>query len=78
MGFEIPARREISAREIGAPERIASSTVRSFRSFRSGGIAALRAIVEVNLTRKSGGLGSLWENLTSDGGKVQSRVSKLN
>ena len=45
VGFEIPARREISAREIGAPERIASSTVRSFRSFSSGGIAALRAIV---------------------------------
>ena len=42
VGFEIPARREISAREIGAPERIASSTVRSFRSLRSGGIAALR------------------------------------
>ena len=41
VGFEIPARREISAREIGAPARIVSSTVRSFRSFRSGGSAQL-------------------------------------
>jgi hypothetical protein len=35
----MPARREISAREIGAPLRIASSTVRSLRSFRSGAVA---------------------------------------
>jgi hypothetical protein len=39
VGFEIPARREISAREIGAPSRIVCSTVRAFSSFRSGGIA---------------------------------------
>ncbi len=39
MGFEMPARREISAREIGAPSRIDCSTVRAFISFRSGGIA---------------------------------------
>ena len=39
VGFEIPARREISAREMGAPERIASSTVRTFRCLRSGGSA---------------------------------------
>ena len=45
----MPARREISAREIGAPVRIASSTVRSFRSFSSGGIAATRAMVEDEL-----------------------------
>jgi hypothetical protein len=35
----MPTRLEISARETGAPSRIASSTVRSFRSFRSGGVA---------------------------------------
>jgi hypothetical protein len=40
----MPARREISAREIGAPARIASSTVRSFRSFSNGGIAATRGM----------------------------------
>ena len=78
MGFEIPARREISAREIGAPERIASSTVRSFRSLRSGGIAALRAIVEVNLTRNGGRMGISGANLDFRRGEVQSRVSKLN
>jgi hypothetical protein len=39
VGFEIPARREISAREIGAPSRIVSSTVRSFMCLSSGGIA---------------------------------------
>ena len=39
VGFEMPARREISAREMGAPERIASRTVRSFRCLRSGGRA---------------------------------------
>jgi len=39
VGLEIPARREISAREIGAAARIVSSTVRSFRCFRSGGVA---------------------------------------
>ena len=39
VGFEMPARREISAREMGAPARIASSTVRSFRCLRSGGSA---------------------------------------
>ena len=42
VGLEMPTRREISAREIGAPERIASSTVRSLRSRRSVGVA-LRA-----------------------------------
>src|SRR3546814_6065623 len=41
-------------RSIGAPARIACSTVRSFRSLRRGGIAALRAIVETNLTRTDG------------------------
>ena len=35
VGFEIRARREISAREIGAPSRIASRTARSLRSLRS-------------------------------------------
>ena len=54
VGFEMPARREISAREIGAPSRIVSSTVRSFRSFSSGGIARrwhrVRHLVK-NLTR---------------------------
>src|SRR3954447_18439775 len=35
----MPERREISAREIGAPARIASSTVRSFGARRSGGVA---------------------------------------
>jgi hypothetical protein len=45
----MPARREISAREIGAPARIVSSTVRSFMSFRSGGSATL-AILVSNLT----------------------------
>src|SRR3954454_8572542 len=35
----MPERREISAREIGAPARIASSTVRSFSARRSGGVA---------------------------------------
>ena len=34
-----PTRREISAREIGAPARIASRTVRSLRSFSSGAVA---------------------------------------
>ena len=42
VGLEMPTRREISAREIGAPARIASSTVRSLRSRRSVGVA-LRA-----------------------------------
>ena len=78
VGFEIPARREISAREIGAPERIASSTVRSFRSLRSGGIAALRAIVEANLTRTGGRMGNFGADLDFRGDEVQSRVSKLN
>jgi hypothetical protein len=44
VGFEIPARRAISAREIGAPVRIDSRTVYSFRRFRSGGVA-IQAIV---------------------------------
>ena len=45
VGLEMPARREISAREIGAPARIVSSTVRSFRCLSSGGIGrACRAI----------------------------------
>ena len=39
VGFEMPVRRAISAREIGAPPRIASSTARSFSCFRSGGVA---------------------------------------
>jgi hypothetical protein len=42
VGFEMPTRREISAREIGAPSRIASSTVRSFRFLSNGGSAPLR------------------------------------
>jgi hypothetical protein len=41
VGFETPARREISAREIGAPARIASSTVRSFMCFSSGAVARI-------------------------------------
>ena len=36
VGFEMPTRREISAREIGAEARIASSTVRSLRSLSRG------------------------------------------
>ena len=39
VGFEMPARRAISAREIGAPLRIVSRTVSSFRRFSSGGVA---------------------------------------
>ena len=39
VGFEIPARREISAREIGAPTRIVSSTSRSLIRFNSPGTA---------------------------------------
>ena len=39
VGLEMPARRAISAREIGAPSRIASSTVRSFSRLSSGGVA---------------------------------------
>jgi hypothetical protein len=35
----MPERREISAREIGAPSRIASNTVRSFSARRRGGVA---------------------------------------
>jgi hypothetical protein len=35
----MPALREISAREIGALERIISSTARSLRLFSNGGIA---------------------------------------
>ena len=50
MGFEIPARRAISAREIGAPLRIVSSTVSSFRRFSSGGVA-MPAIVVKNAYR---------------------------
>ena len=44
VGFEIPTRREISAREIGASVRRVSSTVRSFRSLRSGGVARGSAV----------------------------------
>ena len=39
-----PSRRAISAREIGAPPRIASSTARSFRCLSSGGVA--RVVIE--------------------------------
>ena len=42
VGLEIPTRREISAREIGAPARMASSTVRSLRSRSSVGVAGAR------------------------------------
>src|SRR4051812_46912249 len=42
VGLEMPTRREISAREIGAPARIASRTVRSLRSRSRVGVA-LRA-----------------------------------
>jgi hypothetical protein len=37
--LEIPARRAISAREIGASDLIVSRIVRSFSRFRSGGVA---------------------------------------
>ena len=50
VGLEIPARREISAREIGAELRIVSRTVRSFRCFRSGGIAA--RVMSATLTER--------------------------
>ena len=39
VGFEMPTRRAISARETGAPSRIASSTVRSFSRLSRGGVA---------------------------------------
>ena len=48
VGFEMPARREISAREIGAPARIVSSTVRSFRCLRRGGVARVCSLTMVN------------------------------
>ncbi len=55
VGFEMPARREISAREIGAPSRIASSTARSLRSLEErrlgGGRALGRGHSEGTLTR---------------------------
>ena len=54
VGFEMPARREISAREIGAPARIASSTVRSFRCLSSGGVARLGVVVR-HLVRNPNG-----------------------
>src|SRR5688572_4122602 len=71
----MPARREISAREIGAPERIVSSTVRSFRSFSSGGIAAILAILEENLTRIPSLQQLLGRNLTSQ--PARCRVSAV-
>ena len=53
VGFEMPACREISAREIGAALRIVSSTVRSFRCLRSGGIAARGGVTSATLTKRS-------------------------
>ena len=51
VGFEMPACREISAREIGAALRIVSSTVRSFSCLRSGGIAARGRVTSTTLTK---------------------------
>jgi hypothetical protein len=51
----MPERREISAREIGAPSRIASSTVRSFKARSNGGVARrVAAISSVTLTEAPG------------------------
>ena len=50
VGLEMPARRAISAREIGAPSRIASSTVRSLSRLSSGGVARGAVISLESLT----------------------------
>ena len=49
----MPTRREISAREIGALERIASSTVRSFMCLSRGGVARVRStlVKKINANR---------------------------
>ena len=51
VGFEIPARREISARETGARSRTSSSTVCSLRRLRSGGAADVREVVSAISSR---------------------------
>ena len=52
VGFEMPARREISAREIGRGRRIVSSTVRSLRCLSSGGVARAGRAVLRHLVKK--------------------------